>query len=215
MAIQLDALRGRLDARLSRAAKLFAGASGRVKGRCDHADVVFLDGLLSYAWQAWCKFCRDLVIHSCLGAQTKAGAVLPVTASPATVQRISHLAIRGNKSHAAIPLATNAVWRFEPTWGDVAALVRIIPVANPANAAQLLTTFGGVTTGPAHLQKVRNACHHLNDQSFADVRSLQLYYLSSPIRFPAEASFWVDTVTGDFAFVAWLDEMRLLAANAV
>jgi hypothetical protein len=213
--MQLNALRGRLDARLNRAAALFSDAAKVVKGRCRHDDVAYLDGLISYAWQAWCRFCRDLIMHSCLGAQTKAGALLPVTAVPATVQRISYLAIRGNKGHATAPLATNAVWRFEPTWGDVAALVRIIPVANPANATQLLTTFGGVTTGPAHLQKVRNACHHLNDQSFAEVKGLQLYYLSSPIRFPAEASFWVDTVTGDFAFIAWLDEMRLIASNAV
>src|SRR5512135_3146770 len=126
--MQLDALCGRLDARLNRAAGLFNLAAKRMQGRCRHEDIVFLDGLLSYTWQAWCKFCRDLIVHSCLGARTKAGAVLPATAVPPTVQRVSHLAIRGSKGQQGVPNATNTVWRYEPTWGDVAALVKIIPL---------------------------------------------------------------------------------------
>jgi len=55
----------------------------------------------------------------------------------------------------------------------------------------------------------------MNHQSFAEIRAMQTYYLSAPIRFPCEAVFWVDPVSGEFAFIAWLDEMRFLANNAV
>jgi hypothetical protein len=213
--MQLDALRGRLAARLARAEALFFGFAPGVKRNCRHDQVAFLDGLLSYTWQAWCRFCRDLVVYSCLGAQTKAGVVLPVSVAPASQERVSYLAIQAKRGKPAAAGHTNAVWRYEPTWGDVSVLVKIVTLANPANTSQLLATFGGVTKGPLHLQRVRNASAHLNDQSFADLLAIQLYYLGSPIRFPCEASFWLDTVNADFAFVAWLDEMRHLANTAV
>jgi hypothetical protein len=213
--MKLEFVRGRLDQRLNRAANNFTEISRRVRRRCRREDAIFLDGLLSYTWQAWCKFCRDLIVHSCLGGETRAGVVLPVTATPPNVERVSYLAIQGNRKKVPAPLVTNAVWRFEPTWGDVAALVRIIPAASPGNAAHLLSTFGGVSTGPAHLQKVRNAVQHLNNQTFAEVTALQIYYLSAPIRFPSEAAFWVDNSSGDYAFLTWIDEMRFLASDAV
>lgn len=213
--MELHALRGRLETRLARADALFSELAKDVRRNCRHEQVVYLDGLLSYAWQAWCRFCRDLIVHSCLGAKTKAGVIVPSCVSPATQERVSYLAIQARQNKNPAPGQTNSIWRFEPTWGDVSVLVKIISLTKPANALQLLATFGGVTKGPAHLQKVRNASAHLNDQSFADVLAIQVYYLGAPIRFPCEASFWVDTVSADFAFVSWLDEMRFLANNAV
>jgi hypothetical protein len=213
--MELDALRGRLEVRLARANTLFSIFAHGVKRTCRHDQVAFLDGLLSYTWQAWCRFCRDLIVHSCLGAQTKAGALLPVGVVPATPERVSYLAIQAKKGKLAAAGQTNLIWRYEPTWGDVDVLVKIISLINPGNAPQLLTTFGGITKGPVHLQKVRNASAHLNDQSFAELLAIQLYYLGAPIRFPCEACFWIDTVSADFAFIAWLDEMRFLASNAV
>jgi hypothetical protein len=62
-----------------------------------------------------------------------------------------------------------------------------------------------------HLQKVRNATAHLNYQSFAEVRALSVFYNANPIRHPALACLWVDPGTKDFAFLAWLDEMRIVA----
>lgn len=204
-----------MEARLARSERLFSECAKGVKRTCRHDQVVFLDGLLSYTWQSWCRFCRDLIVHSCLGARTKAGTVLPASVVPLTQERVSYLAIQAKRGQAAGAGQTNAVWRFEPTWGDVSVLVKIVSLANPANSAQLLSTFGGVTKGPAHLQKVRNAAAHLNGQSFAELVAIQLYYLGSPIRFPCEASFWIDTVSAEFAFIAWVDEMRFLANSAV
>src|SRR3954468_9990439 len=36
-------------------------------------DECLLEGLLSRLWQAWCVFCRDCVIQSCLGTTTGSG----------------------------------------------------------------------------------------------------------------------------------------------
>lgn len=213
--MQLDAFRVRLEVRLARAATLFSRFEKSVKGACRHDQVVFLDGLLSYTWQAWCRFCRDLIVHSCIGAQTEAGVVLPASVTPATPERVSHLAIQAKRSKPPTLGQTNTVRRYEPTWGDVDVFVKIISLASPTNAPQLLASFGGVTKGPVHLQKVRNASAHLNDQSFAEVLAIQVYYHGVPIRFPCEAALWIDTVSADFALVTWLDEMRFVASSAV
>ena len=122
--MNLGVLRQRLDSRLSRAEALFVTFAPTVKKNCRHDQVVFLDGLLSYTWQAWGRFCRDLMLHSCIGAETTAGIVLPATVSPATIERVSYLAIQAKKNKPALPGVINNVWRYEPTWGDVAAFTK-------------------------------------------------------------------------------------------
>jgi hypothetical protein len=213
--MRLDVLGGRFEKRLNVASRLFNKFAPTVKRNCRPEQMMFLDGLLSYTWQAWGRFCRDLVMHSCLGGTTKAGVALPISIAPASKERVSYLAIRAKQGNAPVAGSTNSIWRYEPTWGDVSTLVKIIPVANPANSTQLLTAFGGISKGPVHLQKVRNATAHANDQNFKEILALQLYYLGSPIRFPCEACFWVDTATGDFAFITWVEEMRFVASIAV
>ena len=213
--MQLDSVRARLHQRLRKAEDLFSSVSALgAKRNRDHRQLLFLDGLLSYTWQSWCRFCRDLVVHSCVGAETSAGIILPASVTPATPERVSHLAIQAKRYRGATP-GVNAARRNEPTWGDVDCLLRIVGVANPANASQLQSSFGTAPKGPTHLQKVRNAAAHLHDQSFAEVRAIQVYYLSTQIRFPCEACFWVDSVASDFAFIAWVDDMRLLSQTAV
>lgn len=211
--MNLEILSRRLIRRLDHAEALFVNFAKGVGRNCTHDQVAFLDGLLSYTWQAWGRFCRDLVMHSCLGAVTKAGVAIPACVTPVTVQRVSYIAIRAKRGQSD-GTGSNSIWRYEPTWGDVTVLSRIVTLANPGNTAHLLTTFGAVTRGPMHLQRVRNACAHLNDQSFSNVQGIQVYYLAAPIRFPCEASFWLDPMTADFAFVTWLGEMRAVAAAA-
>jgi hypothetical protein len=74
-----------------------------------------------------------------------------------------------------------------------------------------MSALGTVTHGSLQLRKVRNATAHLNYQSFAEVRALSVFYNANPIRHPALACLWVDPGTRDFAFLAWLDEIRIVA----
>src|SRR5574341_1797923 len=120
--MDLDGLCGRLEVRLDRAEDLFIRFAKNVRRNCRHDQLAFLDGLLSYTWQAWCRFCRDLVVHSCLGGRTRAGVVLPVVVAPPTQQRVSYLAIQARKGTPPVVGQTNTIWRYEPTWGDVSNL---------------------------------------------------------------------------------------------
>ncbi len=61
------------------------------------------------------------------------------------------------------------------------------------------------------MQKVRNAAAHWNNETFADIKNLRPYYISSPIRHPSEAIFWIDPTTNDYAFFSWIEELRVLA----
>ena len=182
---------------------------------CSLEQVAFLDGLLSYTWQAWCRFCRDLVVSSCLGARLKSGAALPVCVAPATPERISHIAVQVRNKRPSVAGRENNILRVEPTWGDVSLLTRIVSELKPGNELQLVAAFGGITRGPIHLQLVRNATAHLNQQTFNEVRQLGVFYLASPIRFPCESVFWIDANTTDSAFQTWIDDMTFVAASAV
>lgn len=99
----------------------------------------------------------------------------------------------------------------EPTWGDVQRIQSIIRVLDPRNASHLVSCFGLVSRGPMHVQIVRNAAAHRNYQTFDNVKSLRRYYNSKPMRHPVEVVIWSEPASRDFAFVDWVDEIRILA----
>src|SRR5262245_36051092 len=57
-------------------------------------DECFLEGLLSRIWQAWGLFCRQCVVHSCLGSTTSKGMVLSAVAGAASEAHVSGAAVR-------------------------------------------------------------------------------------------------------------------------
>ena len=109
------------------------------------------------------------------------------------------------------PAGVNSdLWR-EPTWGDVQTVQGVVKALSPANAADLVSCLGSVSRGPVHVHRVRNAAAHRNLQTLADVRSLSIYYNATGIRHPLEVVTWTEPQSRDYAFVAWLEEMRLVA----
>jgi len=201
----------RLVARLSTAEAAFTRLVVPTTTQNSYDRLLTLEGLVYVSWQIWCAFCRDVLISSGIGTVTRSGIRLPSSVTPPTWERVSHMAIRANVSATPRPGITNSFLWKEPTWGDVTKAASIAVVINPGNLATLLSAFGAVSRGPIHLQKVRNATAHLNNKSFAEVRALAAFYNASPIRHPALASMWIDPTSRDFAFLSWLDEMRIVA----
>ena len=97
-------------------------------------DECFLEGILSRVWQSWSRFCRSAVFNSCLGTVNNTGnsiAALPAASSEA---HVSGAAIRAHKNtnppYWGVP---NSVLRYEPTWGDVDVLVKVLtPIIHEA-----------------------------------------------------------------------------------
>ena len=176
-----------------------------------HKDRMFLNGLISMTWQYWCLFCRQLVLASALGCRTRRGSTLAPSVNPPIWERVSYVAVHVANNSRVHPGKTQNLLRKEPTWGDVSKLGPIIIELAPQNASTLLSTFGSVTEGPAHLQIVRNATAHLNHETHREVLGLRPFYNPKSVRHPTDVTVWTEPNSQDYAFISWVNDMRLIS----
>lgn len=174
-----------------------------------------LEGALSGAWQAYNTFVRLVCIGSARGCTTSSGISHAPSITPVSSERASYVAIRSGSQNTVQVGALNTVLRKEPTWGDSAKIVDIVDGLNPGNKGTLKQYLAGGLNGPKHSQTVRNACAHTNHQTKAEVSALAAYYIASPIAHPTDALTWIDPNSNEFAFISWLDDMRVIASGAV
>lgn len=202
-----------LTERLNRAEAAFRNATPLHGER--HRQRWIFEAALSDAWQGYCSFVRHVCIASSTGCQTASGAVLAASVAPPTWQRASYVSIRSSKNAAVHPAQTNSSLRREPTWGDSSKITDIVGGLNPANKATLVAHFAGGLTGPKHCQVVRNAAAHKNHQTKDEVEALAASYVASRILYPTDAMLWRDPANGDYAFLSWLEDMKVIAAGAI
>ncbi len=201
----------RFERRLVELEDVFAAWIAETSPALRAEDHMFLEGLVSTVWQHWSLFCRRLVFASALGCTTRGGIVISACVTPVTWGRVSHIACQVKNGKPIQHGKENLdLWK-EPTWGDLQKLHDFLSALQPQNVLHLTQCFGAISRGPVHVQVVRNASAHRNHQSLGRVRELRAYYNVHPIRHPVEAVTWVDPTSRDYAFVAWLDEMRLAA----
>jgi hypothetical protein len=105
-------------------------------------DVCLLEGILSQIWQTWCRFCRTVVVESCLGTQQVSGASIPGLPNALSDLHVSGAAISAWRKKKPTWKTTNSVLRHEPTWGDVDILLDIVRGLSPANSG----TIAGMCT---------------------------------------------------------------------
>ena len=181
------------------------------------ADQFYLEGFTSYAWQAWCTFCRNCVFESCLGTTNGAGTVIPPHPNATSVAHVSGAASKASKRTARPPYwgGTNITLRFEPTWGDIDILNQIIPRLAPSNASQLLAAFSSGNAPLKAMQKIRNATAHRNPETLADVSSLMSRYRAFSIQHPVQALFWIEPSSNDYLAIHVMDEMRDIALACI
>ncbi len=202
----------RLEARLNLVENRFAYLQGSMPKRLDHTDWMFLEGLVSTTWQHWCHFCRSVIIQSALGGTTSNGLNLPACA--AKWEEVSAAAVRIKQGRTPVPGQTNSILRYEPTWGDPMKLLDIISKLPLGNKNQLAQSFGS-SIYISHLQTVRNASAHRDNQTTADVLALGPMYVVSRLRHPTEALFWLEQQTQELAYLYWLDDMRTVGSLAI
>jgi len=180
--------------------------------RLDHSHWMFLEGLSSATWQYWGRFCRSVVIDSALGARTVGGVNLIPCAN--SWEEISHIASCAARGKPFVPGGTNSNLRIEPIWGDPNKLNVVINALALGNKSTLASSFGA-TSYISHLQKVRNAAAHKHHQNTADVLALRPYYQVARLRHPSEALLWLEERSRSFAFLFWLEDMRMLGELAI
>ena len=210
--MDLGWLEARLNRRIDAAEVHLANLLGRTTIPCDATQELYeLEGWLSDVWQFWCRFCRRVVMESCVGCRTTSGVMHAQNhPSPAVV---SFIAAKQKKGIPPTVAGSNTVLRIEPTWGHIDKLLEVIQALNPPNRTGLLGAFGTIPL-IEHIRLVRNATAHRNAQTLADVFAFQSQYKGPGIRHPLQALFWQDTFSNQILIQARLDDMRRGAKNA-
>jgi hypothetical protein len=180
-----------------------------------HWDECFLEGLLSRMWQAWCGFCRNCVIDSCLGTVTSSGTTLAAVPGAATEGHVSRAAIQAKSRKSITWTPSNSLLRGEPTWGDPDVLNVIVSDLKPQNAAQLLAAISSAHDSAKALQLIRNAAAHDNPQSMAELLKIQAKYNVFPIMHATHALFWVVPGNGAFLVSQAVTELRQHGQSAI
>lgn len=178
-------------------------------------DECVLEGLLSRVWQAWCAFARFCVIGSCEGTTSSGGIAINALPDALSEEHVSSAAIRAKKTTPPYWGSTNAILRYEPTWGDVDVLNNILTRLRPNNHVQLLAAFSSISSSAKALQTIRNGAAHHNHQSLKEIQRLQSAYVVFQIGHPTHAMFWVDPSTSDFLITAAIEELKAAAQAAI
>ena len=214
MTIYLHSLGNKLTGRLRRIESAF---SRHVIESCVHRRIdrfALQEGLVSSLWQSWSVFCREVVVSSARGARTSTGLMTSSPYAKRTEMEIAFAASQLANNRSVGRIRALASSRYEPTWGDVSKINRIVLGLNPSNSGNLLGAFGACSR-IQDLQLCRNACSHLTAEMVRHVRTARVRYTSTSFTHPSDLMFWVDPTTNDFAWVSCLDEMRLIAQVAI
>jgi len=196
----------------------FAGLKSpfATSGQFDLLDECLLEGLLSRAWQAWSKFCRDCVIKSCLGTARSTGGFVLALPDAISEHHVSWAAIQATqKSTPPFWGNTNSTLRYEPTWGDVDVLVHILTKLQPNNVSQLLAAFSASHQSAKTLQIIRNGAAHTNNETLQEINAIRSAFIVFPINHPTHAMFWIEPHSSDFLIIYVLQQLEYLASAAI
>ncbi len=174
------------------------------------------ESLISDIWLSWCWFSRILIHKSLRGTKASDSAVVSGRSGDNSWQTIGYQCKRvlNSKNHN-VSAPANFVMRLEPTWGDIASLIKIVNTLAPSNQGQLLTALGLPLTGPQHIQLIRNCLAHKNIESVLNLRSgFALTYTMPPTCTPAEIAWSNLRGSADLAIDLWIEDMRTIGAYA-
>lgn len=194
-----------------------ASTSNLPSGNFTFAEECLLEGLLSRLWQGWGHFWRECIFKSCMGTMDGAGNSVAALANATSADHVSGAAIKAKSTNSQPPYwgTQNSTLRFEPTWGDVDMLSRIIPRLGLSNQGQMVAAISSVYTYAKDIQTIRNATAHTNAQTAAEVASIRTRYVSYSITHPVQSLFWSTTVNNDFLALEAIEEFRLAALASI
>lgn len=172
------------------------------------------EGIISDLWQLWYGFCRSVVLFSCAGTKSRTGSLISTRVGDNSWQRVAYEARCAANGQKTRPHKRLQYHRQEPTWGDQMKIIEIVSKTKPSNASVLVTAFGLPLQGPRHLQIVRNACAHKDNEALGDVRQLLVYYMSPRISSPCDMAWLIDHDKKHCGIYSWSEDLRLIANEA-
>lgn len=172
------------------------------------------EGYVSALWQAWCIFCRELIIHSSRGAITSSGLY---TTSPHVAlgeMEVAYLAKQLSNSQPIRSIRPLAGSHQEHTWGDLSKVNLVASNIGCSNHASILTGLSACVR-IQDLQLCRNASAHISKSTLQDVKAAKVRYLDNSFKHPSDMICWVDPSNSDFLWKSWIDEIKLASYFAV
>ncbi|QFT62722.1 hypothetical protein FIU91_07260 [Roseivivax sp. THAF30] len=172
------------------------------------------EGYVSSLWQAWCSFCRELMISSALGATTANGVLVASSHTSRSEMEIAYIAKQlayGNPIRSIRPLTGS---HQEHTWGDLGRLNNVVSGMGCSNASQVLTALSACLR-TEDLQLCRNASAHIGKSNLQAVRSARVRYLNTKMQHPSDMMHWIDPNSRHFLWKSWIDEVELSSQIAV
>lgn len=169
----------------------------------------FLSGLLNGIWQSWNKFWRTFWLVHILGGEDRDKNFIAGTFPRLTINEAVYyiLYVLGRRQS---PSGSIGGSYLEPTWGDNQVIQTIAsnfshPSANFNNILNGFTIYGLTLK---HMQIVRNASIHLDEDNMRRVKSDVLpYYSLSRINNPCNIMFSREISSGKIAIEKWQEEL--------
>lgn len=214
MPISLEALRGKLQRRL------LVLDSGFDRHVVDPVAILRADkfalqeGYVSALWQAWCNFCRELLIQSTKGAVTSSGTTTTSPHIALSEREIAYVAKRLSNNLAINSIRPLIGSHQEHTWGDLSKLNLVASNIGCSNAASILASLSACLR-IEDLQLCRNASAHIAKSTLQDVRQSMVRYQNTSFKHPSDMIIWVDPSSSDFLWKSWIDEIELAADFAI
>ncbi len=171
------------------------------------------EGLISFLWQAWCAFCRDITVNSASGTQTVSGGLVSSPYAGHSDAEIAYVARKLIRKENIGPIKALPS-HLEPTWGDPNQVVIAANGLGLTNAAALSSAFG-LALQVNDLRLCRNTCAHLNKQTLQEITLAKVKYSNTDFRHPSDMIFWVDPATKDFLWRSWIDEIDIVSSLAI
>lgn len=174
------------------------------------------ESLISDIWLSWCWFSRTLIHKSLRGTKAGDSAVIPGRSGDNSWQTIGHQCKRVlNSQNHNVSAPPGFAMRFEPTWGDITCLIKIVTTLTPSNSEQLLTALGLPLKGPQHVQLVRNCLAHKNIESLFNIRAEFAVTYAVPRTFTPTDIAWTNLRgSADLAIDLWIEDMRVIGDYA-
>ena len=156
------------------------------------------------------------MIESCVGTTNAHGVTIAALPNAATEAHVSGAAIIAKKAQTGPFWGTpNTVFRYEPTWGDIDVLVKVLTRLRPSNSANMLAAFSSSHPSAKALQIIRNAAAHNHAQNLNEVLTLRSSYIVFPIAHPIHALFWTEPGSKDFLVMHAIDGLRTAGITAI
>lgn len=203
------------ERRLNFLSSRFLKMSQKFNVQSSISSTAYREFYISMLWQTWCSFSRSLILSSFSGCNTTSGTITSPSATWTSVERIAYEIKQAAYGKNINSQGMIHQLRNEITWGDVNRVDIGVTALQPTNFQQLNKAYRHDIESIKHLQLVRNACAHWNNETTNDIRAFLSKYTGTKFHHPSDIVFWERGSDGLMTYLAWVEDIKNTVNTAV